>query len=272
MFHTIKRDTLEYLTADALAGSVHCFSTRFGGVSEGCLASLNLGTHRGDRPENVLENYRILGEAAGFRPEDTVFTRQLHTDIVRRAGRADRGTGLYRPQAEACDGLITDEPDTALVCFGADCATILLYDPVRSAIGAVHSGWRGTAQGIAQKAVEAMTREFGCKPENIRAAIGPSIGQCCFETDGDVPQAMLDALGPEAEAFIQRRGEKYHVDNKLLCRLWLQRAGVRRIDVCAECTMCRPDRFWSHRVTGGERGSLAAVIMLPRPAQERKLP
>ena len=96
MFHTIKQGTLEYLTADALEGSVHCFSTRLGGVSEGQLSSLNLGTHRGDKPENVRENYRILGKAVGFAPEETVFTRQEHTDLLLRVGRADCGTGLDR--------------------------------------------------------------------------------------------------------------------------------------------------------------------------------
>ena len=84
MFHTIKQGTLEYLTADALEGSVHCFSTRLGGVSEGVLSALNLGTHRGDKPENVRENYRILGKAVGFAPEETVFTRQEHTDLLLR--------------------------------------------------------------------------------------------------------------------------------------------------------------------------------------------
>ena len=110
MLHTIKHGKLEYLTADALESSIHCFSTRYGGVSEGYLSSLNLGTHRGDKPENVYENYRILGSAVGFRPEDTVFTKQLHTDIVRRVGRADRGAGLLREQTEVCDAQITDEP------------------------------------------------------------------------------------------------------------------------------------------------------------------
>ena len=96
MFHTIRQGTLEYLTADALEGSIHCFSTRLGGVSEGALASLNLGTHRGDRPENVRENYRILGAAAGFAPAETVFTRQEHTDCLIRVGKADCGTGLLQ--------------------------------------------------------------------------------------------------------------------------------------------------------------------------------
>ena len=266
MFHTIRQGTLEYLTADALEGSIHCFSTRHGGVSEGALSSLNLGTHRGDLPENVRENYRILGAAAGFTPEETVFTRQEHTDCLIRVGKADRGTGLDREQTIICDGILTDEPDVALVCFGADCATILLYDPVHPAIAAVHAGWRGTAQGIAYKAVLRMQAEFGSQPRDIRAAIGPCIGRCCFEVGPEVPAAMREALGADAEAAIGPRGEKAHVDLKLLNRIWLQKAGVQTIDVSPDCTMCRPDRFWSHRVTGGDRGSQAAIIKLGKEA------
>lgn len=269
MFHTIQQGNLEYLTADALAGSLHCFSTRFGGVSEGALASLNLGIHRGDRPENVYENYRILGSAVGFRPEDTVFTRQQHTDIVRRVGREHRGEGLLRAQDTVCDAQITDEAGVALVAFTADCTPILLFDPVRRAVGAVHAGWRGTALGIAARTVAAMQREYGCKPENIRAAIGPCIGACCFETDADVPEAMRRTVGDEAERCITRQGEKYLVDNRGINAIWLRRAGVSIIDQSDACTMCQPERFWSHRVTRGLRGSLAAIIMLPE--QEKPL-
>ena len=266
MFHTIRQGTLEYLTADALEGSIHCFSTRHGGVSEGTLVSLNLGTHRGDQPENVRENYRILGAAVGFAPAETVFTRQEHTDRLLRVGKADCGTGLDREQTIICDGILTDEPDVALVCFGADCATILLYDPVHPAIAAGHAGWRGTAQGIAYKAVLRMQAEFGSQPRDIRAAIGPCIDRCCFEVGPEVPAAMREALGADAEAAIEPRGEKAHVDLKLLNTVWLQRAGVQVIDVSPDCTMCSPDRFWSHRVTGGDRGSQAAIIKLGKEA------
>lgn len=164
MFHTIKTGSLEYLTADSLSGSVHCFSTRFGGVSEGHLASLNLGTHRGDVPENVRENYRILGAAVGFAPEQTVFTKQEHTDTILRVGRADCGHGSFPRAADVCDGLITDEPGVALCCFGADCTTILLFDPVTVHSAPSMPAGRGTAMGIAAKAVAAMCREFGCDP------------------------------------------------------------------------------------------------------------
>ena len=257
----------EYLTSTVLDPVPHCFSTRYGGVSEGHLSSLNLGIHRGDRRENVLENYRILGNAVGFRPEQTVFTHQTHTANVVRVGKADRTHGLYSEVTEERDGLITNEPGVALTVFSADCTPILLYDPVRNAVGAVHAGWRGTAAGIARNCVLAMAREFGTRPKDLRAAIGPCIGPCCFETDRDVPDAMLLALGEDARTAIRDDGNgKFHVDLKLLNALWLQRAGVEQIDICPACTACEPERFWSHRRVGTDRGSLAAIIMLKEDA------
>lgn len=262
-FYVKRKGELEYLASERLAGTAHCFSTRFGGVSEGILESLNLGVHRGDRPRNVWENYRRLGEAVGFAPKQTVFTRQVHSAVVCRVGRKDCGSGLVWPVEEARDGLVTNEPGVALTIFSADCTPVLLYDPIAGAIGAAHAGWRGTAAGIAARAVEAMQREFGSRPENIRAAIGPCIGPCCFETDADVPQAMLAALGEEAQRAIRPAGNKYYVNLKDLNALWLERAGVCRVDISCDCTACQPQRFWSHRKVGGARGSLAAVIMLP---------
>lgn len=259
-FHTIRSGSLEYLTADAISAP-HCFTTRFGGVSTGSLASLNLGIHRGDDPENVRENYRILGDAVGFRPEELVLSHQTHTDIVLRVGTDEQGAGLFGPELPECDGLVTATPGVGLAVFTADCTPILLHDPVTGAVGAAHAGWRGTAAGIAAKTTEAMCREFGCRPENIHAAIGPNIGFCCFETDRDVPDAMLAALGKGAAPHIRRVGEKFRVDLKAINRLWLERAGIIHIDVSTDCTACRPDRFWSHRITRGDRGSQSAIII-----------
>ncbi len=261
---TRKQGQLVYLQSPNFDDAIcaHGFSTRLGGVSEGHLASLNLGVHRGDEPQKVMENYRLFGEAVGFLPQNTVFTKQRHTDIVRAVTKADCGTGLLREQTEVCDALITADEDVALVAFSADCTPVLLFDPVRRAVGAVHAGWRGTAQGIVKKTVEAMIAAYGCKAEDICAAIGPCIGQCHFQTDWDVPEAMLCSLGEDAKAAIEKKGEKYYVDLKLLNRLWLERAGVNKIDIAAECTACQPNVFWSHRTVGDQRGSLAAVIML----------
>lgn len=252
----------EYLTSSVITVP-HCFSTRHGGVSTGHLASLNLGIHRGDERANVEKNYELLGESVGFDPATLVFTHQTHTDIVARVGKSDCGDGLVREVTVERDGLITNEDGVTIIVFSADCTPILLHDPVHHAIGAVHSGWRGTAAGIVKKAVEKMTREFGTDPADVRAAIGPCIGRCCFETHNDVPDAMLDALGDAALcAITDDKNGKFHVDLKELNRLWLERAGVGTVDVSEDCTACRPDRFWSHRRVGNARGSLAAIIRL----------
>ena len=251
---------LEYLAAEGIRVP-HCFTTRLGGVSEGYLSSLNIGLHRGDDPKNVEENFRILADALGIVPEDFVLTKQIHSDIVRRVGREDRGKHMVEGASPECDALITDEPGVALVVFTADCTPILLHDPVTGAVGAVHAGWKGTALGIAAKTVEAMAREFGCDPANIRAAIGPNISQCCFETDRDVPDAMAAALAEEVKPFIRSQNDKYYVNLKEINALWLRRAGVREIEISDACTACRPDVFWSHRVTRGERGSQGAIIV-----------
>ena len=148
-----------------------------------------------------------------------------------------------------------------LVVFTADCTPILLHDPVTGAVGAAHAGWRGTAADIAGKTVQAMVLEFGCDPKNIRAAIGPNIGGCCFQTDADVPQAMYEVLGEAAKPWIRRDGEKYYVNLKEINALLLRRAGVEQVEISTECTACAPQRFWSHRVTRGIRGSQGAVIL-----------
>ena len=258
----VKKGSLEYLCSSLLEETAHCFSTRYGGVSEGQLFSLNLGVHRGDLRENVLKNYAILGEAVGFDPEHTVFTKQVHSDVVEKVGRTQWGRGLHREVEEGCDGLVTNVPGTVLTVFSADCTPVLLYDPVAGAVGAVHAGWRGTAMKIAAKAVRKMAEEFGSQPENIRAAIGPCIGACCFETDHDVPDAMLASYGDAVRAMIRPVREKFFVDLKRINALSLQEIGVTRIDIAKECTACEPQRFWSHRRVGGNRGSLAAMIML----------
>jgi hypothetical protein len=246
------------------AGVKHGFTTRLGGVSEGIYASLNLGVNRGDDPERVRENYRRVSEALGVDRDRLVFSSQVHEDAVRPVTLEDAGKGLDRPVDYQADGLVTDVPGLPLVVFGADCLTVLLCDPVRQVIAAVHAGWRGTALGIVERAVEAM-KGYGCEPQNILAAIGPGISKCCFETREDVPEAMTAALGEAARPFLLEEGEgKFRVDLKGINALRLQRAGVptANVDVSTDCTFCKHDKYWSHRYTKGERGSQAALICL----------
>ena len=260
MVITKKNGQLEYLTAQEIK-TPHCFTTRLGGVSSGHLASLNIGFSRGDDPENVMENFRRLGSALGFSTDNLVLSRQTHSDIVHKVTQADRGAGVTAPSLDECDALITDVPGLALVVSTADCTPILLWDSVTGAVGAAHAGWRGTASAIAAKTVEAMKREYGSRPEDIHAAIGPNIGLCHFETDADVPEAMLSAFGPEMHAFIRQDGAKYHLDLKGINAWILQRAGMKTIEISTECTFCQCDRFWSHRATKGIRGSQGAIIL-----------
>ena len=256
---TNKTGTLEYLTAQGIS-TPHCFTTRYGGVSVGTQASLNLAYGRGDSMENVEENIRILASAIGFDENKLILTRQTHSDIVRVVTDADHTTLCHRDCPE-CDALVTNTPGVSLMVFTADCTPLLFHDPVTGAVGAAHAGWRGTAQNIGAKVVQAMVENFGCKPENIHAAIGPNIGQCHFETDADVPDAMLAAYGEEAARYIEKRGEKYFPDVKAINAMSLRRCGVTHIDISCDCTYCQSQRFWSHRVTKGDRGSQGAVIL-----------
>ena len=261
-FYELRRGDLKCYGSNLLT-LPHGFTTRLGGVSSGHLASMNLGLKRGDDRENVYENYRILGEAVGFDPHALVGAVQVHGDHVRLCTRADWGKGLYALTDYEADGLITKERGTALMVYSADCGTILLEDRRTGYAGACHAGWRGAALGIAQRTAEAMIRELGSRPRDLYAALGPCIGQGCFETDEDVPQAVRKGLGREAEAYIQTKGAKYHVDIKGVNRAFLLRAGLLpdHIDVSPLCTACDPDTFWSARRHGDRRGSLGAVVV-----------
>ena len=214
----------------------------------------------GETEENVAKNLSILASNLDFRMENLVLTRQTHTNWVRVVTKEDHLGPFHRPYPE-CDALVTNDPGTALMIFTADCTPILFHDPVTGAVGAAHAGWRGTATAIVKNVVEAMVREFGCDPANIHAAIGPNIGFCHFETDADVPDAMVEAFGDEVKQFIQHKGPKYYVNLKEINALWLRKAGLETIEISDACTVCQSDRYWSHRVTRGERGSQGAIIV-----------
>lgn len=263
-FDAHEKNGLVFLTSPLLANVRHGFSTRQGGVSRPPFDTLNLGVGRGDDPAGVAENYRRFCGALDVDPERAVLSRQVHETTVRLCAAGDAGKGLLLPRDYTADALITNEPDLPLTVFSADCGVILLYDPVRRAAGAVHAGWRGCAGGILEKAVQAMAAAFHSDPHDLLAAIGPSIGPCCFETDSDVPKAMRAALGTDAESYLTWKAPKYHVDLAGLNRQWLLRSGVTpdHIDVCGLCTACRPDLFWSHRKMGNSRGAQVAMIAL----------
>lgn len=264
--HNLK-DGLDLVQAEGFtdAGAVHSFSTRQGGVSTGYLSSLNLGVGRGDSIENVRENCRRFCAAIGADHEKIVMSKQVHRDDIRICTMDDAGKGLYSERDYEADGLVTNVIGLPLMIFSADCIPALFYDPVKKVIGACHCGWRGTVMGIAAKTVRTMAEVYGCDPADIRAAIGPGISHCCFETHADVPDAVRAALGADAEPFIDTLSNgKFLVDLKAINGFWMEKAGIKKgkIVISDDCTACHPDIYWSHRHTGNQRGSLAAVIQL----------
>ena len=262
MFIEENKDGLIYMRSTLIAAR-HAFTTRWGGVSRGHLATLNLLSDRGDEPENVRENWRRVCALMGAGPDDCAVTKQVHGSAVRTVTGADRHLCLSGVPYEA-DGLVTGEKGLPIFCFTADCVPVLLWDETGAAAAAVHCGWRSSVADILKNALEQM-ESLGARRERIRAAIGPSIGFCCFETDDDVPRAVSAYLGGDTEGLFRRREDgKTLVDLRGANARRLRQLGVpaEQIDVSDECTVCRHDKYWSHRYTKGKRGGQAACIVL----------
>ncbi len=254
-----------YTTAPSIPFT-HCFTTRLGGASEDYLDSLNLGENRGDKPQNVVENYRILREAMGIEGKPLCFTKQVHKTDVRVVTSED-AREPFDPFLYEADGIVSNEAGLSLICFSADCVPVLLCDPDAHVAGAIHCGWRSTVADILGAAVGKM-EELGAKRENICAAIGPGIELCCFETGPEVAEGVKQLLGaPEIYegTFFEVPGTgKYMVDLKETDRRHLMQLGLQpdNISVSDECTCCSGDKYWSHRRTGNERGAQAALIVV----------
>jgi len=265
-FETINKNGIVFMTAPNI-DTTHAFTTRTGGVSSGIYKSLNLAQRAGDDPDDVKENYSLLCSALGISIDDIVCSAQVHGINIRCVSQEDRGR-LFLPASHPlfspyqADGLITNTRGVALMVYTADCVPILLYDPLKKAAGAVHAGWRGTAAGIAGIAVQKMVDEYGCSPSDIKAAIGPCISKCCFETDSDVADAVTAVLKEDAGMCISQSGKKYKIDLKEINRILLFKAGLTDITISDECTSCLGDKYWSHRKTQGHRGTQAAIIRL----------
>ncbi len=245
----------------AEAGIPHGFSTRQGGVSKGELSTLNFAYNREDAA-NVDENFRRFCAANRLPFESMVLTHQTHKDTVATVDASFKNKGRERSLRET-DGLVTATPGVGLVCFVADCVPILLADPKAKVVAAVHSGWRGTVQGIAARAVEKM-EALGAKPQNIIAAIGPSIGPCCFEVGPEVQEAFDCAFPGMLPLCPSRREGHSMIDLWQACRLVLEGAGLakNRIFCCEICTYCNNKQFYSHRYTNGRRGNQIGAIGL----------
>ena len=312
---------LELIPFTKLGWLTHGFSTRVGGVStlDGEKV-LNLSFMDWDSRENVLENRRLLQAAVGAQDATLVTMKQIHSDVVhalcgvhnrqpgientrhserseeslflqdakkreirRSADSAQNGGAGVKPQPCKGDAAITKEPGLLLGIQTADCVPILLVDPKQRVVAGIHAGWRGTLARIAQKTVGRMRMEFGCKSANLLAAIGPSIGPCCYEVSADFV-TKFRAQFADAESYFDeaRSGEEpnplqwmnmyppghqpppknVHLDLRQANRSQLIAAGLRsgNIFVSDLCTGCRRDLFFSYRKEGAVSGRMMSVI------------
>lgn len=245
----------------------HGFSTRIGGVSIlQHTSSLNLNFNLGDDDNTVLENLRLFSEAVGVEPESIVSLPQIHSSDVIYVDENLRGARYYKTSQLKCDGYVTDRPGITLGVKTADCVPILYYDPIVKVIGAVHAGWRGTYANIAVNCVGEMVK-LGASPENIRAAIGPSIHSCCYEVGEDFIDEVVSLAGREAaERYIgiPSDSKRPHADIVGYNVEILLDSGLKpeNIDVCELCTCHNPELFYSHRFSKGMRGSMLSIISL----------
>ena len=245
----------------------HGFSTRLGGVSEGVCGTMNLSFSRGDDESAVRENYRRMANAIGVEDDSFVFSMQTHTTNIRVVTSKDKGKGLTTPlDYSDVDGLVTDEPGLCLTTFYADCVPLFFLDPVKKVIGLSHSGWRGTVGKIGKKTVEVMRSEYGCRSEDILAAIGPSICQTCYEVSEDVIVVFRQNFHQQywEKLFYRKTNGKYQLNLWKANELILEEAGILKTHLAVTnlCTCCNHELLFSHRASNGKRGNLAAFLAL----------
>ena len=245
----------------------HGFSTRVGGVSEGVCSTMNLSFSRGDDENAVRENFRRMADALDVEEDSFVFSQQTHTTNVRKVTLEDKGKGLTRKlDYQDIDGLITNVPGLCLSTFYADCVPLYFVDPVKKAIGLSHSGWRGTVGKIGCVTVQKMQEEYGSNPENIIAAIGPSICQDCYEVSEDVIVEFQNHFDKKywKELYYKKENGKYQLNLWKANEIVLEEAGVlkEQIAVTNLCTCCNHESLFSHRASQGKRGNLAAFLAL----------
>lgn len=218
----------------------------------------------------MLENRRLLAAAVGFRPETWTCGEQVHGTNVAVVTQADIGKGyLDRESAfQHTDGLVTNVPGVLLTSFYADCVPLYFMDPVQGAVGLAHAGWKGTVGNIALAVIQTLEREYGSHRANLLAAIGPSIGQCCYEVDEAVISKVKQGLSGDEDmsAYVSKSVHpgRWMLNLKELNRIIMIKAGIlpTHIECTTWCTSCHPDKFFSYRKQSGITGRMASWIGL----------
>jgi YfiH family protein len=239
------------------ADAVHGLFTRLGGHSLPPWASLNTGHTVGDDLQAVAANHQSICQALDIQLDQIVSPHQVHSAKTAVVGKPD--TGHVIPETDA---LITQVRGVFLMLRFADCVPVMLFDPVQGAVGLAHAGWRGTVAGIAGTVVLDMQAAFGCRPADIVAGIGPSIGPCCYEVGADVAEVVQRAFPEWSDLLQPRANGHWHLDLWEANRRQLLQAGVRAVQVAEMCTACCTKEWFSHRAERGKTGRWGALIGL----------
>lgn len=257
---------LQYNQLEKIDFINHAFSTRLGGVSRNEFSSMNLSFGRGDPEENVIKNYKIFCEAAGFDYESLTASAQDHNTFVRVVTSENKGVGIRKPRdLQSVDGLVTNEKGVTLVTYYADCTPLFFVDVKNKAIGLAHGGWRGTVGRIGEKVIKTMTENYGTDPADVKVCIGPAISKCCYEVDSPVAERFLALEDLDSSLFVfEKGGGKYMLDLLECNRQIVVKAGVKPENVVLSdlCTRCNSELLWSHRATNGKRGTMGAFMCI----------
>jgi hypothetical protein len=223
---------------------VHGFMTREGGASQGLYSSFNLAEGVGDDPSAVGAN--LARWRAAYPRVRLARLQQVHSNRIHQIGLT------YDVRRRIGDGMVTEVPGIVLAIFTADCVPVLMVDAETEIVGALHAGWRGSLAGIAGEGVRVMAAR-GALPERIRAALGPSIGSCCFEVDAELAERFVSHIPAAADYCRSGRPGKRYLDLRGILRSQLQEAGIAATSIVdiGPCTKCNSDRFFSRRAAGG---------------------
>lgn len=248
------------------AGFVHGVSTRLGGQSAEPFLSLNLGLHTGDRREAVIQNRQRFAAAVGINFSNIVTAQQIHGNEIAVIDRNQAGLGKenYQESIAGVDSLITNCSQVPLMLFFADCVPILIADPVRGVVGISHAGWKGTVMKIALRTVKKMSEHFQTSPHDCLAAIGPSIGSCCYDVGEQVSHQFQTNFSQWKSFLMPQENNQWKLNLWEANRHQLIEAGVppQKIFQSNVCTACNTSLFFSYRKEKGLTGRIGAVLQL----------
>lgn len=243
----------------------NCFTSRIGGVSSPPYDSLNFGLKTKDSDANVRQNYEIISELLNINTENIIISDQVHKDNILIVDNSYRSQDIFlNNRIKEVDALITNKSNIALLTIYADCVPIFILDKKKSVIALAHAGWRGTLKKIGKQVIQKMVEVYNTNPHDCIVAIGPSIGQCCYEVDNLVIDKFKSYYTDINQFVIEKKEDKFQLNLWRANEISLIECGIPKenITISNICTKCNNNLFFSHRADNGKTGRMAAILQL----------